>query len=221
MRTLWPVAAIFFISIATFASLAGEEQLKEPAKPGKDTATVKWQDDEAGQFVFFAVLEGLYKDGVSSEVVKLIVDPPRDLDNKVKHVFVIQCDICHAAFEAFVLYSRRQQFQQSGGKDTFGKGIPEGIAKDLKSENAFTRVMALGSLIKPWIVARAEQMKLTKEKQEELIKKLMSFREAADKKLASLRQSDPLYKNWDFYGGCQACESAIGLSNLLNKDDKK
>jgi len=219
MRIPWSVAAIFFISIVVSA-LAGEVKPKEPAKPGNEAATVKWQDDEAGQFVFFAVLEGLYKDGVSSEVVKLIVDPPRDLDNKVKHVFVIQCDICHAAFEAFVLYSRRQQFQQSGGKDTFGKGIPEGIAKDLKSENAFTRVMALGSLIKPWIVARAEQMKLSKEKQEELIKKLMTFREAADKKLVSLRQSDPLYKNWDFYGGCQACESAIGLSNLLNKENK-
>ena len=78
-------------------------------------------------------LEGLYRDGVSSEVVDLIVNPKRDMDNKVKHVFVFECDICHAAYEAFVLYGKRQTFQKTAGRDTFGKGVDAKIIEELKN----------------------------------------------------------------------------------------
>jgi hypothetical protein len=196
--------------------VAGAEELKSiNAKPADEL--VKWQDSEAGQFVFFAVLEGLYRDGVPNEVVDLIVNPKREMDSTVKHVFVFQCDICHAAYEAFVLYSRRQTFQKSGERNTFGKSFDPKILGELKSNDARTRVYALGSMIRPWIAARVDLLKLSKEKQEELVATLLKFKGEANTKLSALRQSDPLYKDWIFYGGCQACEAATNIAKNWRK----
>jgi hypothetical protein len=209
----WLLAVV----LALAAVLVGDGTVSFAAEEKPAAGLVKWQDSEAGQFVFFAVLEGLYRDGVPNEVVDLIIDPPREMDNKVKHTFVFQCDICHAAFEAFVLYRRRQIFQKSGERDTFGKGVNEDIVKRLKDGDAVTRVHALGALMRPWILARVEQMKLTREKQEGLVTTLLNFKAEANDKLRLLRVNDPLYKDWMFYGGCQACEAATDIHRHLQK----
>lgn len=206
--------AIVFVLLAVFNANGAELAKTEERSSGE---LVKWQDSEVGQFVFFAVLEGLYKDGVSSEVVDLVINPAKDIDNKVKHTFVFQCDICHAAYEAFVLYGRRQAFQKTGARDTFGKGVDARIVEGLKSPEARTRVYTLGGLIRPWIAARVELLKLSKEKQDELVVTLLKFKEEANTKLGKLRSEDPLYKDWMFYGGCQACEAATEIARNNRK----
>lgn len=203
------LSVIFLVMVS---SAQGGETTK-PAK-GAPSEDVTWQDSEAGRFVFFAVLEGLYEEGVSKEVVDLVINPAREMDNKVKHTFVFQCDICHAAYEAFVLYSRRQTFQRSSGRDTFGKGVDEKTIHALKTGDATARVYALGSMVRPWIAARVVKMKLSKEKQDELVQTLMQFKHEADKKLSTFRKEDALYKDWIFYGGCQACEAAVEIAKM-------
>ena len=204
--------AILFVVLPVFQVSALDQT---PAEDKAPSGLVKWQDSEAGQFVFFAVLEGLYRDGVPSEVVDLVVNPKRDMDNKVKHVFVFECDICHAAYEAFVLYSKRQTFQKTAGRDTFGKGVDPHIVENLKSEQACTRVFALGDLIRPWIVARVDLLKMSEEKQKELIAMLLKYKDEARPKLGKLRHTDPLYKDWSFYGSCQACEAASNIAKNM------
>ncbi|MEI6235005.1 MAG: hypothetical protein WCT04_18265 [Planctomycetota bacterium] len=216
IATLSVLAILLTLSLCRFTH-AGEA-VAVAAKPAD--AVVKWQDSEAGQFVFFAVLEGLYRDGVSNEIVDLIIDPPRDMDNKIKHTFVIQCEICHAAYEAFVLYRRRQTFQLSAGRDTLGKGADVKIVENLKGD-APKRVFALGALIRPWIMARVELTKLSREKQEELMKTLVAFKKDAGMKLGKLRRDDPLYNDWNFYGSCQACEAATEISRNIQKNQPK
>jgi hypothetical protein len=204
------------VAVVLFSVAHAAEEPKAAAKPDSDL--VKWQDSEAGQFVYFAVLEGLFRDGVPNDVVDLVINPARDLDNKVKHVFVLECDICHAAYEAFVFYRKRQVFQKSGGRDTFGNGVKEQIVTGLKHEDARTRVYALGAMMRPWILARVEQQKLSREKQEELVTVLLNFKSEANKKLDVLRKSDPLYKDWGvWYGGCQACEAATDIERNSRK----
>jgi hypothetical protein len=204
------------LSILLFnASIYAAEQPVAAKILGEET--VKWQDSETGQFVFFAVLEGLYKDGVPNEVVDLVINPSRTMDNKVKHCFVFQCEICHAAYEAFATYRLRQPFQKSAGRDTFGKGLSEKITRNLKSDDAATRVFALGDMIRPWILQRVEQMKLSKEKQEELVAVLLKFKDDARTKLHKFRAEDPLYKDWMFYGSCQACEAATEIEKHSRK----
>ena len=83
--------------------------------------SAQWRTDPACQLVFFAVLEGLYTDGVPDEAVNLIVPPDAGGDG-VKHSFVFRCPLCHAAYEAFVLYQNRTAFNGSGEKrSTMGK----------------------------------------------------------------------------------------------------
>src|SRR3954454_17052964 len=97
------------------APVAGKE-----AKPGGD-----WKEDPASRMVFFAVLEGLYTDGVSSEAVDGIIGKKtKDGKGDIKATFVIECPLCHPVYEAFCLYRQRPAFSgEKGTKDTLGKGL--------------------------------------------------------------------------------------------------
>ena len=103
----------------------GADTGRLPAAPvPTPVPTAEWRNDPACQLIFFAVLEGLYRDGVPDTVVDLVVPPKSELDTNVKHCFVFRCPMCHAAYEAFVLYKNRQGFQGSGEKkSTFGKNV--------------------------------------------------------------------------------------------------
>src|SRR5436190_20481243 len=64
-----------------------------------------WFQTRASQLVFFAVLEGLYRDGVSNDVVDLIIPSDKNCSSQfdLEHL-VYACPICHPAFEALRLY---------------------------------------------------------------------------------------------------------------------
>ena len=94
-------------------------------KPKPDAAkrNVEWQKEEMCQFVFFAVLEGLYRDGIQNEIVDAIIgEKILKKDDKVKTHFVFRCKLCHATYEAFRTYRNRPAFMQTKGASTFGKG---------------------------------------------------------------------------------------------------
>jgi hypothetical protein len=193
---------------------------KALAKP-TDKVSVAWQNDPTCQFVFFAVLEGLYKDGVQDEIVDLIV-APENADKRqrsnVEHCFVFKCELCHAVYEAFVLYKRRQAFANSKGKTTFGKGVDPNIVAALKSERPQPRVYAMGELIRPWIQRRIEQQRLTRDEQADLAKRIAEYaREGGDLLNEMQRDKNTVYIDWNFYGTCQACEAAKDISENLNR----
>lgn len=194
---------------------------KRPAAPQVNTQA--WRDDPVCQMVFFAVLEGLYTDGVSDEVVDLIVPPKTDLDNNVKRCFVFRCPLCHAAYEAFVLYQRRQAFNGTDEKkSTFGKGVDKGIIEALKSDEAHTRVFAMGRLIRPWIQRRFDMMNLDAEQKQAMLDKLIAYAGAGNTMFGEYRNDkNSVYFEWQFYGGCQACEAAKDISRRMNLEKLK
>ena len=59
-------------------------------------------NSEFRQFIFFAVVEGLYEDGVSSETVDLII-PYNDF---YEH-FIYGCSMCMPTYDALTLYRGR------------------------------------------------------------------------------------------------------------------
>src|SRR5947207_11898373 len=64
-----------------------------------------WAESRTSQLVFFAVLEGLYRDGVSNDDVDRIIPPGKNgKDTFDPEHFVYACPLCHPAFEAFRLY---------------------------------------------------------------------------------------------------------------------
>src|SRR5437660_7208174 len=95
--------------------------LQGAGPPRPNNVHVSWVQSRASQLVFFAVLEGPYRDGVSNEVVDSIIPGKGRFDPE--H-FVYACPICHPAFEAFRLYRQREDFYGlKAPVNTFGPGL--------------------------------------------------------------------------------------------------
>ncbi|MFP6854864.1 MAG: hypothetical protein VB980_03710 [Opitutales bacterium] len=175
--------------------------------------SVSWQQDELCQFVFFAVLEGLYRDGVQNEAVDAVIGQKiSNKEDKMKTHFVFRCELCHATYEAFRAYRARPVFRDAKGASTFGKGVDAKVLNDLSSKDARTRVYAMGRLVRPWIQRRIEETRKTPEEKTAMKKAFMAYvEEGADLLDAHKKAKDGFYLDWRFYGSCQACEAAKDL----------
>ena len=184
-------------------------------KPKPDAAkrNVEWQKEEMCQFVFFAVLEGLYRDGIQNEIVDAIIgEKIVKKENKVKTHFVFRCKLCHATYEAFRTYRNRPAFMQTKGASTFGKGADLALLKQLGSKDARTRIYSMGALVRPWIMHRIKETRKTPEEKTAMKKQFEKYAlEGADLLKTHKRAKDGFYLDWSFYGSCQACEAAKDL----------
>ena len=202
------------ILIALFA-LALCLPLSAQDKPKPDAAKInlEWQKEEMCQFVFFAVLEGLYRDGVQNEIVDAIIgDKIEKKENKVKTHFVFRCKLCHATYEAFRTYRNRPAFMQTKGASTFGKGTDLALVKKLSSKDARTRIYSMGGLVRPWIMHRIKETRKTPEEKTAMKKQFEQYsQEGANLLSTHKRAKDGFYLDWSFYGSCQACEAAKDL----------
>ena len=184
-------------------------------KPKPDVANrnVEWQKEEMCQFVFFAVLEGLYRDGIQNEIVDAIIgEKIVKKENKVKTHFVFRCKLCHATYEAFRTYRNRPAFMQTKGASTFGNGVDLNRLKKLRSNDARTRIYAMGALVRPWIMHRIKETRKTPEEKTAMKKQFTKYaQEGADLLKTHKRAKDGFYLDWSFYGSCQACEAAKDL----------
>ena len=200
--------------IALFA-LALCLPLSAQDKPKPDAAKInlEWQKEEMCQFVFFAVLEGLYRDGVQNEIVDAIIgDKIEKKENKVKTHFVFRCKLCHATYEAFRTYRNRPVFMQTKGASTFGKGADLALLKQLGSKDARTRIYSMGALVRPWIMHRIKETRKTPEEKTAMKKRFEQYaQEGANLLRTHKRAKDGFYLDWSFYGSCQACEAAKDL----------
>ncbi len=186
---------------------------QDKPKPGTALRNVEWQKEEMCQFVFFAVLEGLYRDGVQNEIVDAISGEkiPKK-DDKVKSHFVFRCKLCHATYEAFRTYRNRPAFMQTRGASTFGKGADLALLKQLRSKDARTRIYGMGALVRPWIMHRIEETRKTPTEKTAMKKQFTKYaQEGADLLRTHKRARDGFYLDWSFYGSCQACEAAKDL----------
>src|SRR4051812_19549419 len=159
MRILFTVALTL-----TVAAAAANEDAK-PRPEGKP-AVKDWKADPACRLVFFAVLQGLYEDGVSDEVVSNIVPPDKKGRDKMRHSFVLDCPLCQPAYEAFCVYQCRPRFTSEDKPAALGAGLPEATVKGLLSKTLSTRLITLRGPIKKWVERRLVSMKLdAKERQ--------------------------------------------------------
>ena len=196
--------------LASSAPLFADEASKAPLE--KDS--VVWQNQELCQFVFFAVLEGLYRDGIQNEVVDAIIGELAEKEtDKVKTHFVFRCELCHATYEAFRAYRNRPAFIDAKSQTTFGKGTDLKILEELRSEDARTRVYAMGRLVRPWIMHRIEETRRTDEEKTAMKEQFAKYAREGRKLLDKHIKADPLYIDWSFYGTCQACEAAEDLGD--------
>ncbi len=185
----------------------------------------KWWENNGSRFVFFAVFEGLYEDGVGDDVLDVIVPlvtpaptdanpapkPYRDADIN----FVYMCPLCHPASEAFLLYARRSPFrgQKATSLDTFGAGLPDELVKNIKSDKPAVRRDAIQHLIQRWVQRRIERTKLTERQRLQLTIELKLLKKAGLESLELFKRRRPgdyyrdLYADWKT---CPTCEGGFG-----------
>jgi hypothetical protein len=224
IRSSVAVAAVVLTGmLAMRGAEAGEKPAAAAVTGGKgataplDPPTREWRSDPACQMVFFAVLEGLFTDGVPDEAVDLIVPPKAKGDDGVKHTFVFRCPLCHAAYEAFVQYQHRTGFHGSNeAKSTLGATFDPKITEGLKSKEVRTRVYAMGAMIRPWIERRMTMMNMGAKEQSALLAKLLEHAGRGQELFNTYRAvPKSVYQEWMFYGGCQACEAAEAVARKI------
>jgi hypothetical protein len=219
-RSLLLVCALVSYAAAGFAAdplvvnvrrVSGERQLFDPTY----------------QFLFFATLEGLYRDGVSQvDVEALLVRQP-----KGGYVnFIYTCPICmpvQGAIETYKLrpainYSKTENHQTE--ERTFGFGLPRETGIALRSEKASVRLGVINELVSKWISYRMEHSGFTEEQKKALIEELKKGREEGMKALQNFAKDangKDSVKNFSpgYVGGdeCAICNAALQMPLKLKE----
>ena len=182
---------------------------------GRDRASSNsWTESRASQLIFFAVLEGLYRDGVSNEDVDLIIPPGKSgKGNFDREHFVYACPLCHPAFEAFRLYRQREDFYGFKGRvTTFGTGLESSLTAGLRSPDPGQRRQAIEGLVSRWVSARLEMMRLSKEERESITIEMEQGRKRGMNGLRTSNESSPQSRT-----NCPICDASFGACKLLNR----
>jgi hypothetical protein len=174
------------------------------------------------RLIFFAVLEGLYEDGVAGEALELIIPDERGMmidDAPEKTNFVYACPICTPTFDALRLYKSRSPFyaQKSTKFNTFGLGVSDEVMKELRGTPQQRR-NAIEKLINKWIQKRLNNTKLTDCEREQIEKNLSSMRKKGEKMLKlfqSEKNYDSFRKHYENWKKCAACSGVSPLERWL------
>jgi hypothetical protein len=105
-------------------------------------------DAERSRFLLLAVLEGLWEDGPDPELLKPLLDAPRD------H-FVPKCPICTPVAHAIRIYVENPDVPVYGAR---GNAFPRELAEGLRSPDRAKRVWALEGLVARFAARRLERM---------------------------------------------------------------
>ncbi len=176
--------------------------------------SLDWKQDPVCQMVFFAVLEGLYSDGVNDDVVENIIGPKCDLEDaelmqeRIRRSFVLKCPLCQATFEAFVAYQNRPRFSDGTGASHFGEGLGEDLREGLLSQNSQNRLHMLKVPVQKWISKKLKSSQFSEEQIAEWAQRIEKRGGEGKSQLMTLMESDESYKEWSPYWGCAACNGS-------------
>lgn len=176
----------------------------------------------AYQFVFYAVLEGLYQDGATQEQVDQILMKQTD-EHGYEH-FVYSCPICTSVQLACELYSKRPTFRMYKPDEqshqithaTFGAGFSEQVKRGLYADDVSIRLETLHDLIAKWTSDRMARMNLSKTQRQDLIEAIAVGREQGIRALAQFKQDPAQLKRYaPGYTTLQECVMCNGASGKV------
>jgi hypothetical protein len=181
------------------------------SRPHPSASQNTWVQSEASQLVFFAVLEGLYRDGVMNEDVDLIIPPGTNGQPKFdSEHFVYACPLCHPAYEAFKLYRQRQEFYGfKSPVDTLGTGLDEATRQRLHSEDHADRRRVIEDLINRWVGERLEMMRLSADERRAITAEMEQGRK---KGMGGLKQASATSSQ--IRTNCPICDGSFGACKL-------
>jgi hypothetical protein len=139
--------------------------------------------------MFMAVLEGLYVDGVSNDVIDLIIP-----NGGFHEHFIYGCPMCMPTYDAMVLYRSRLGFYgmkpPDNPPDTFGPGVDAGLRAKLAGTDKEMRLRAIESLIRTWIDRRVDLMSLSEAEETSLRQELERGSKKGGELLERHREAD-------------------------------
>ena len=184
-------AALLSFLIPAMAAPAPQELAEDPAPE-----------------LFFAVLEGLYQEGVPNEVVDALLVKN---DAGGFALFVPGCPICTPALNAFLVYRARPAF--AGFKverDTFGPGLPPELRAACTLGDLDQRFRALSGLVEGWVARRLDARRLTADEASAWRNTMDAWRQ---KGMGGLAPQQIGGKDFVFQS-CAACDAANGACAL-------
>jgi hypothetical protein len=235
-----PMMRLARLMLVLLPAACGAVLAAEPEKPQNE-----WEQwgafNPSYQMVFFAVLEGLYFDGVSNEAVDAIIPLHKDGYRAMTEHFVYACPLCAPVKDALNLYRARPPFanqkpirweETSDGRgkpiyrDTFGKGLDAETMAALKSDKKSVRLEALRALVQKWVQRRMELQRLTADEKKEWAAKFEKMSKDGEKLLkewtADGDRANAMgfdYKGWTDF--CPSCSGAVKGVEMLKPVKKE
>ena len=210
MRTIVFLACLLLTEWSVLAAME-----LPPAVPPRDQL-----EDPVHRLVFFAVLEGCYRDGVSNEAVDLILPKNPDTGGVVmEYNFVYSCPLCMPVIEALRTYRVRTRFFDKRASDTFGKGLPAEVMTKLADPERKKRMPALQALINGWVQTRLDDLRVTDAERASWGAAIDDRRKRGAQVLEALRTGEhgdhytTLYADWP--KTCAVCDGAAGGAGVL------
>ena len=168
---------------------------------------------DAHRFIFYAVLEGCFDDGLTPEDVSQIL-LHRPNENAYFH-FIYACPICTATIQALQTYQSKPErfYGVKNARGTFGAGLSAELKQQLYSHNANDRLAAINSLIQRWISARMSLLGLSDEQRAQLQSALEEKRKEGMSMLETFKAEGTAFVNAPAFvtvEECAACNGAVG-----------
>ena len=171
----------FAVSLASAAS-AQESDTPKPTPPASTQSVFEKNPfDNTYQFIFFATLEGLYRDGVSDADVEALLATKKPDGGYLN--FIYTCPICMPVEGAIVTYKARPAIHHLKTRNhqtserTFGEqGLSPEVSEALRSEKASIRLKAVNELVNKWMAYRLDHSALTAEQKTNLVEELKERR---------------------------------------------
>ena len=155
--------------------------------------------------IFYAVLEGLYHDGVSNETVDRVL--MKGKDNGYIH-FIRGCPLCVPALEAFRHYRQRPDFvSYKMTRNTWGPGLTEDLRKRLGADELETRLDVVNTLVKRFIKRRLDSLRLTDDELSRWRQHMESGRKKGMAILRSTKQGGGMTE-WGEISDCAVCDAS-------------
>ena len=174
--------------------------------------------DDAHRFIFYAVLEGCYEDGLSTEDVSQILLP----GNKGQFAhFIYACPICTPTIHALETYRSRPPhfYGLKTPATTFGPGLETELRKQLYSEKPETRLTAINTLMQGWVSKRMSLLNLSDQGRAQLQSKLQEMRKKGNSYLKGAEASDPGAFKMSAFANVRQCAVCNGACSLKLQPD--
>lgn len=202
------------VVVITLGALMGAGTTRADALTDEAAAKGKYSNEH--RFVFYAILEGLYEDGVPAEAINLIVPDVHamaDSERPGRTNFVESCPLCTPAFEAFRTYKLRPVFYgQEGTKfSTFGFGVSAERMRGLRGSPSVRRE-TIRSMIEDYVGRRLETTALDDEERMDMELRLEDMKKDGHSALARIRRGEKGESLKKVYAGWKFCPNCAGIA---------